>query len=109
PSLSNKIYTGIQYTENSFSPVVWLAEHIFHFDPALVLSRATILRVHDYRFLESVNGSKQAAREVDLDFQTESPKGINVTMGAARLWPGAGTRPLVPKQMWLLTMNVSLK
>jgi hypothetical protein len=107
-SLSNKTYVGLQYTENTFSPLVWLAKRL-GVDAGDIASNATIVRLHDYRFREPVNASRAAAREADVDFQIESPKGINVTMSLARLWPGEGIRPVIQRSAWLLGISVSLK
>jgi hypothetical protein len=107
-SLSNKTYVGLQYNNNTYSPLVWVAE-LLGVSGADIASKATIIRFHDYRFREPVNDSRRAAREVDVDFQMESPKGINVNVSAARLWPGAGVRPIIKRAAWVLSSSVSLR
>jgi hypothetical protein len=107
-SLSNKDYLGIQFADNTYSPLEWVAR-LLRVAPNDVESKATILRIHDYRFREPVNGSRSAAREVNLDFQIESPKGVNVTVGAARMWPGLAIRPVIQHAAWALNASVSVK
>jgi hypothetical protein len=107
-SLSNKTYLGLQYTNNTYSPLVWVAERL-GVTRTDIASKATIIRFHDYRFREPVNASRSAAREVDVDFQIESPKGVNVNVSAARMWPGAGVRPIIQRAAWILSSGVSLR
>jgi hypothetical protein len=108
PSLSNKNYLGLTYTENSYSPLAWIARKLGTPD-ADIISKAMIFKLHDYRFREPVNGSRDAAREFDIDLQIETPKGITLTISAAYLWPGSAVETLIRKRSWALSGSVSLR
>jgi hypothetical protein len=108
PSLSNKRYIGLTYTENSHSPLAWIARRLGTPDADLI-SAAMIFKLHDYRFREPVNGSRDAAREVDFELPIETPKGITITIGAAYLWPGSALQTLIRKRGWALSGGVSLR
>jgi hypothetical protein len=111
-SLRNKEYVGLQYTNTAFSPLAWLAVNVFRIAETEIRSRATTVKLHDYRFRSPTftgTSKTDAARELDLDFTVEAPRGIKVTVGGAYLRPGSGLESVLRHNMWVVTSNVSFK
>jgi hypothetical protein len=61
-----------------------------------------------YRFNEPVLGSRAAGHEVDAKFLVTAPKGVTLSVTAARFFPGAALRALFSSAAWSLAGTVSV-
>lgn len=106
--LSNKVYVGAQYSDSRISPLEWIAR-LFELK---VESRSTAVSLHTYRFKKPVNDEKYAGSELDLEFKTEIPKGVNWILRTAVYRPGRAVERLAQTPLlndpWSVTLGVSV-
>ncbi|HEY0160512.1 MAG TPA: hypothetical protein VGF28_24710 [Thermoanaerobaculia bacterium] len=109
--LSNKRYTGIQYSDARFSPLAWVAG-VFRGKEDIV-SRGTVLSAHYYRFNRAVADSRHAGLEIDVEFKVEAPKTVRwfVRGGwlkTSRALETLGLTPRLEKNPWIVNAGVSV-
>lgn len=106
--LSNKRYVGLTYNEQTFSFLQWIAQ-MLRVPKEDIASKGTILKFHWYGLNEPVFGNKTAGRECDLEFQIETPKGVKVTLGGAKFFPGGALDSIFQSDPWTIYSTVSVK
>jgi hypothetical protein len=106
PSLANKRYWGVTYTDNTTSPLEWLVDLLDLKND--VAGKSTIFQFNDFRFRYPVFGETDGGREASVQFQVESPRGIKVTVGASYFDPGAVLQPIIKTRVWTAFSKVSL-
>jgi len=104
--LANKRYLAISYTDNEHTLFDLVASALGV--EADVNSRATIISLSNTGLIFPRNGSRQAAREVDVTFKIEAPKGVTFSLDSAYLEPGSAFSDVITKRAWLLVATVSL-
>ena len=104
--LSNKEYMGLILTNSRNSPLEWVAKWM-NLESDVVAAK-TVLGIHHYRFVEEVFGSKDAGREVSLEFGLEVPKGVSVSLGGAIFDPGEALDTVLRDQAWTLFSSVTV-
>lgn len=103
--LSNKQYIGIQYVENTYSP---LEQLVSVFKMKDVASYSTTFSYHNYRLRREFLGEKGAGHEFDLSFLLEAPKNVKTTIAAGYYFPGAAVTQYVDRNLWTVSSNVSV-
>jgi hypothetical protein len=104
--LSNKSYFGVQYVENTFSPLYTLAHDVFRIND--ISSYSTTIRYNDYRLRRGFDGQRSAGHEIDVELLLESPKGVKTTLGGGYYRPGSAVSNFVKKNLWSVYSNVNV-
>ncbi|HEX7151493.1 MAG TPA: hypothetical protein VF618_08405 [Thermoanaerobaculia bacterium] len=104
--LSNKRYTALTYTNSRTS--------IFDFVASLldvendVNSRSTVVGLREYKLRYSENGARGAAREVNVTFNIEVPKGVTFSFDVNFLDPSEAFENRIKERAWSFGANVTL-
>jgi hypothetical protein len=104
--LSNKRYTAITYTNSETS--------LFDFVASLlevendVNSRSTVVSLREYKLRYSENGARAAARELNVTFNIEVPKGVTFTFDVNFLDPSEAFENRIKERAWSFGANVTL-
>jgi hypothetical protein len=109
PSLANKTYIGLQIVDNTRSLLGLVASALQVEDD--VISRSSTLRLRQFRFNRPVytdTDSKEAVREISLDFSIEVPKGVRWSIGGGYMSTGKGLESVIIDDAWTVTTSVSL-
>jgi hypothetical protein len=108
--LSNRRFAGGTYTDQTFSPLEWLAA-LLQIPQKDVESRQSTFRVHYYSPAEQILGTRVGTWEMQAEFLLESPKGIKYIVKYSRVFAGGPLEGLFPKEPYALIAqcNVSLK
>jgi hypothetical protein len=107
--LSNKTYAGLQYTDARWSPLSYIAQ-AFRARGDIV-SRATILGAHYYRFNRKPAGAgeKGLVYEFDAEFKLEAPRNVRWFLKGGFLHtPKMLEQLAIPSDPWILTTGVSI-
>lgn len=104
--LSNKRYMALTYT-NSARSLFDLVASVLHVD-ADVNSRSTIISAREYKLRYAENGARGAAREYNVVFNIEVPKGVTFSLDANYLEPSEAFRDRIIARPWSFGVNVTL-
>jgi hypothetical protein len=107
PGLSNKRYMALTWTSTKFS--LWdLVTGLIGIDKD-VNSKSTIVALRDYRLrYPNTNGGRNAARELDVTFQVEVPKGVTFSLELGYLEPGDAFADVIKDEAWSAAVIVNL-
>ena len=108
PSLSNKIYGGLELSFNRFSPLVALSDFVLRSREAAT-SQKTVFKIHHYRFREPILGEKSAGTELNVDFEVERPKSVTWTLNLAYLMVGSALDDIIQDDPWSVSMRTTVK
>jgi hypothetical protein len=104
PSLANKRYFTARLTSSAHS-LIDLFLGAIGVEEDIAASK-TIVAFHDYRFNEDVFGETEAGREYSLEFQTEAPKGVSISLGGALFETGKALRDVLQDDVWTIFSSV---
>src|SRR5262249_3769435 len=93
--LANKRYVAGTYTNSEVSPFEPVASAPGVKDD--VTSRSTIISLRDYKLLYDEKKARGAAREINLIFNIEVPKGVTFAFDANRLDPSQAFKDRIKK------------
>lgn len=107
-SLSNRTFAGLQFIDNTISPLEWIAKLLQV--EGDINSRSMTLRFRQYRFGREifVGGGRDVGYEFSADFTIEVPKGAKFSVGGGYFQPGKGVQPVIPDGAWIVTTGVVL-
>jgi hypothetical protein len=108
PSLAGKRYIGLQYVDNTFSLLEVFAGFL-RISGDEIKSKSMIVNLGDYRARQDFNGSRPLGRELDVDFQVESPKGVTVSLGFGYFIPGSALRNILVRKVWSISGGINIK
>ena len=104
--LSNKRYMALTYTNSETSLFDFVASALGV--TADVNSRSTIVSLREYKLRYPENGARGAARELNVTFNIEIPKGVTFTFDANYLEPGEAFKDRITERAWSFGANVTL-
>jgi hypothetical protein len=104
--LSNKRYTAITYTNSEVSLFDLVASALRVADD--VNSRSTIISAREYKLRYAENGARGAAREYNVIFNIEVPKGVTFSFDASYLEPSEAFKDRITDRAWAFGANVTL-
>lgn len=103
--LSNKLYAGLQYTDNRVS--FWeLFTKLLRIRDEDIVSRSTTLSAHYFHLNEPVFDDRDAGWEFDAEFRMEQPKNVKWRMVAGYFNPGDALGGIVQKEVWTFSAGV---
>jgi len=106
PGLSDKRYFGLTWTSTKFSLWDLITEPI-GIDKD-VNSKSTIVALRDYRLRHPRNNGRNAARELDITFQVEVPKGVTFSLELGYLEAGDAFADVIKDDVWSAAVIVNL-
>lgn len=105
--LSNKTYLGLSYTNNLMSPPLEGLASLLGIREKIV-SRSTVIRLHRYRFNETILNSREIGDEVEVEFTLQVPKGVTSKLSLARFFPADSLQPLFTEEPWIATIGIQI-
>jgi hypothetical protein len=108
--LANKRYLGLKYVENKVSLLAWIATHMpyLKIPESDIRSKATIITASNYQLQEQLFGSRNAGRELDVEFNVETPRSVKVILKFGYYWPGAAVKPMISQNVWSAAGSISI-
>jgi hypothetical protein len=107
-TLSGKGFLGFTFTDQTFSPLDWIAG-LLQIPSTDIVSRRTTLKYNAYRYTNLVLGVKHPGDEFGVEFAVETPRGVRVSLAYNRFFTAAGFDSLFPKDPWRLTAFIQLQ
>lgn len=106
--LSNKTYYGLKFTHNGFSPLAWLARRLFFIPKSDIRSQATLITFNHYELRRPIAGSHFAGRELDIELNVETPRGVKVFLKGGYFRPGPAVERFIKDDVWSASTGLSL-
>lgn len=104
--LANRRYAAVTYTNTKHSLFDLVAQVLGV--EGDVNSRSTVISLRDYRLRYPRNGGKGAAREGNVTFNLEVPKGVTFTLDASYIDPGPAYSDVIQDRAWSFGVAVTL-